>query len=91
MRTESSIVRVTAIGCLSLAVAMGVGRFAFTPLLPVMQDDGLVSISEGGLLASSHFLGYLLGALFAGPMIHAPRATLRLSLAAIGVCTCRWA
>ena len=27
----------------SLAVAMGVGRFAFTPLFPLMVRDGLLS------------------------------------------------
>lgn len=87
MPPKSSTLRVTAIGCLSLAVAMGVGRFAFTPLLPLMQDDGLLGIADGGLLASGHFLGYLLGALFAGRIASAPRSTLKLALVAIGVST----
>lgn len=50
-------------GLLSLAVAMGIGRFAFTPLLPMMQSDLGLSLSQGGWLASSNYLGYLLGAL----------------------------
>ena len=56
-------------GLLSLAVAMGIGRFAFTPLLPLMQEEGL-ALADGGRLASSNYAGYLHGALscvFANP------------------------
>ena len=42
---------------------MGIGRFAFTPILPMMQDDAAVSIAAGAWLASANYLGYLLGAL----------------------------
>ena len=47
----------------SLAVAMGIGRFAFTPLLPMMLADGVVTLSEASWLASMNYLGYLVGAL----------------------------
>jgi len=50
-------------GLVSLGVAMGIGRFAFTPLLPVMMAEGTVSIAGASLLASANYLGYLLGAL----------------------------
>lgn len=66
---------------------MGIGRFAFTPLLPMMREDGLVSIADGGLLASVHFLGYWLGAVFAAKVPCPPKMLLRLSLLAIGVGT----
>ena len=42
---------------------MGIGRFAFTPILPMMQEDAGVSIAAGAWLASANYLGYLLGAL----------------------------
>lgn len=53
-----------ALACMvSLAVAMGLGRFAFTPMLPVMLHEGKLDLQEGGLLASLNYLGYFLGAL----------------------------
>jgi MFS family permease len=50
-------------GLVALGVAMGIGRFAFTPLLPMMMAEGSVSIAGASLLASANYLGYLLGAL----------------------------
>lgn len=49
----------------SLAVAMGVGRFAFTPLFPLMVRDGLLGSEAGAMIAASNYLGYLVGALVA--------------------------
>lgn len=59
----------------SLAVAMGVGRFAFTPLFPLMVRDGLLGGEAGALIAASNYLGYLVGALVAA-RIRVPPATL---------------
>lgn len=50
-------------GLVSLAVAMGIGRFAFTPLLPLMLAERSVSLAGASLLASANYLGYLVGAL----------------------------
>lgn len=50
-------------GMVSLAVAMGIGRFAFTPLLPMMLADGTVTLASASWLASANYLGYLVGAL----------------------------
>lgn len=33
-------------GLLSLAIAMGIGRFAFTPLLPMMLHDGVSAVNR---------------------------------------------
>ena len=76
--------RMTLVGLISLAVAMGIGRFAFTPLLPLMVTDGRLGIADGGVLASVHFAGYLMGALVAARLPVAPRPALKASL--IGIC-----
>lgn len=52
-------------GLLAFAVANGIGRFAFTPILPMMQADTDLTVAQGGLLASANYLGYLVGALWA--------------------------
>lgn len=53
-------------GILFLAVAMGISRFAFTPILPFMRVDENLSFTQGGWLASSNYIGYFIGALGAG-------------------------
>ena len=56
--------RHAALACaVALAVALGVGRFAFTPLLPLMLKSGALDIRHGGWLASANYAGYLIGAL----------------------------
>ena len=52
-------------GLAALAVAMGIGRFAFTPILPMMQADGSIDLVRGGWLASANYAGYLAGGLSA--------------------------
>lgn len=52
-------------GMLSLAVAMGIGRFAFTPQLPLMIQEGGLNVGQGGWLAAANYVGYLVGALTA--------------------------
>jgi hypothetical protein len=42
---------------------MGIGRFAFTPLLPMMLADGVVDLAAGTWLATANYLGYWVGAL----------------------------
>ena len=87
MITLAPASRIALVGLVALALAMGVGRFAFTPMLPLMQDDGLLGVSSGGLLASCHFLGYLIGAMTSARVRLSPRALFRLALVVIGFAT----
>ncbi|RQP25505.1 YbfB/YjiJ family MFS transporter [Piscinibacter terrae] len=52
-------------GALSLAAAMGIGRFAFTPVLPLMLSDGMLDVAQAGWMAAANYAGYLAGALSA--------------------------
>lgn len=66
---------------------MGVGRFAFTPLLPLMQADAGVSLTQGSWLAFANYLGYLVGALATVWLKFAPYRMVRAGLVATGVLT----
>ncbi len=54
--------QVALVGMVAMAVAMGIGRFAFTPLMPMMLHDGVVDLATSSWLASANYLGYLVGA-----------------------------
>ena len=74
-------------GLVGLASAMGVGRFAFTPLLPLMQQAGTLSLAQGGALAQANYLGYLVGAVLSMAGSPPPGRAARLGLAAVAVLT----
>ncbi|KZM49241.1 YbfB/YjiJ family MFS transporter [Labrenzia sp. OB1] len=52
-------------GLFSLAAAMGIGRFVYTPILPFMSEGLKLPAEDAGLIASANFLGYLVGAVAA--------------------------
>ncbi|TAL89727.1 MAG: YbfB/YjiJ family MFS transporter [Rhodanobacter sp.] len=56
---------ITSAGLVALAVAMGIGRFAFTPILPMMQSEVGLTLAAAGWLAAANYLGYFVGALWA--------------------------
>lgn len=53
-------------GIFALVIAMGIGRFSYTVILPNMQETVEFSRSTAGYLATSNYLGYLVGAIVAG-------------------------
>ncbi len=52
-------------GMCALAAAVGIGRFVYTPILPSMLEQLHLSKAQAGFIASSNFIGYLVGALAA--------------------------
>lgn len=75
--------RAAAFACMiGLAVALGVGRFAFTPLLPLMLGDGSIGLKAGSWLASANYAGYFVGAVSCAALRVAPARMVRFGLAA---------
>lgn len=79
--------RTAFFGMMVLTLGMGIGRFLYTPMLPVMLAEGPFTFSELSWIASINYGGYLVGSLlfsFAG--FHLP-ARLRPMLLSAAVTT----
>jgi predicted MFS family arabinose efflux permease len=72
-------------GILALAAAMGIGRFAYTPLLPAMQQAAGLDPTQAGLLAAANYAGYLAGALLAAFAVPASGRLRILLVSAVAV------
>jgi predicted MFS family arabinose efflux permease len=57
--------KVLSAGIISLILMLGIARFSYTPMLPLMQAQAGMGISEGGWLAAINYIGYLSGAIIA--------------------------
>lgn len=78
--------RRAALACMAvLAVALGVGRFAFTPLLPLMLHGGALDLRHGGWLASLNYAGYFVGAVGCVALRFAPARIVRAGLATTAI------
>lgn len=74
-------------GIVALAAAMGIGRFAFTPLLPLMLRDGTLVVSSGAEWAAANYGGYLAGAMTAVWFSANPRRGMLVSLLGVALTT----
>ncbi|MEQ9864408.1 MFS transporter [Pectobacterium aroidearum] len=50
-------------GTIVLALGMGLGRFLYTPMLPVMLEEGRFTFNQLSYIASANYAGYLFGSL----------------------------
>jgi len=62
---QANPLKVMIAGFFSLILTMGVARFSYTPLLPVMMDQTFLNNFSGGWLATINYIGYMSGALIA--------------------------
>ncbi len=65
MTDQRQRLKVLGAGIFSLLLALGVARFAYTPLLPLMQQQAGLGVADAGWLAAINYGGYLSGALLA--------------------------
>jgi predicted MFS family arabinose efflux permease len=65
MSEQSARLKVLSAGIFSLILVLGVARFSYTPLLPLMQKQAGLGVAEAGWLAGINYAGYLSGALIA--------------------------
>src|SRR3954471_21691947 len=72
-------------GAAGLAAAMGLGRFAYTPILPLMTAQAALTPQAAGALATANYVGYLAGALAgtASPRLARSTVAWRVALAVL--------
>lgn len=58
---QTTALHIAVSGFLALVVAMGIGRFAFTPQVPLMIDEHQLDLTTAGIVAAWNYLGYLAG------------------------------
>ncbi|MCB6185074.1 YbfB/YjiJ family MFS transporter [Leeia sp. TBRC 13508] len=78
---------IVLIGFIALAITMGIGRFAFTPLMPLMLRDGIIDQTIGTEWAASNYFGYLIGALTASTFRQNPPKGLKIGLSGVAFTT----
>lgn len=84
MNTDLKIQRLKILlsGVCGLMLMLGIARFAYTPLMPLMQQQADLGVAAGGWLASINYLGYLSGILLAANI---SCLTLKFHLYRIGI------
>ena len=72
-------------GAAGLGAAMGIGRFAYTPILPLMTTQAALTPQAAGALATANYVGYLAGALAgtASPRLARSTVAWRVSLVSV--------
>lgn len=95
MQTSSGV-RDAVMGAVALFVGLGLGRFAYSPMIPALVQAGWFRPAAADYLGAVNLVGYLIGAAVTGQGLahRAPGGWLRLALAAtavsLGACALPW-
>jgi len=82
--SDASVLIAVLAAAISLTVVHGLGRFAYTPLLPLLVGDGFFGLPEAASVATWNYIGYLLGAMLA-VRLHEPAQVRRALPVALAV------
>ena len=63
MKPLNNYLKISLAGICSTLIAIGFGRFIYTPILPNMQDDLNFSSTTMGIISSYNYFGYLIGSI----------------------------
>lgn len=81
-------------GLFAVLVGVGLGRFAYTPLLPALVEQGWLAEAPAAYAGAANLLGYLVGALTAQMLAARPERIALLNgallAAAISLIACAW-
>jgi predicted MFS family arabinose efflux permease len=81
-------------GFTATAVGIGIGRFAYTALIPALIQQGWTTQAEAGYLGATNLLGYLIGAAIGDGVVRrlGLGRTLFVAFAAciLGMAACAW-
>lgn len=80
-------IRTAVFGMVVLTLGMGIGRFLYTPMLPIMLHEGLFTFSLLSLIASANYAGYLFGSLLFSFGVFTRLAHLKAMLLAVALIT----
>lgn len=62
-RSTAEVTQVILAGIAALILSVGLSRFAYTPMLPLMLSETPLTKAQGSFLATFNYLGYLTGTL----------------------------
>lgn len=65
MNSQIERFKILTAGVLSLVLMLGIARFSYTPMFPLMQQQAGLGVSAAGWLAAINYMGYLSGAITA--------------------------
>ena len=92
-----SIWRAALSGLCASLIGIGLARFAYSPLIPVLVAEGWFTVTETAYLGAANLAGYLIGAVVARPIAArvgaaaALRAMMVLATVAFFACSMPWA